>query len=256
MRAVAVVGYKGSGKTAVAEALVRGLRERGYGVAAIKHAHGGLKLPESDSARLFRAGALAVFTASEEACEVVERRRLELWEALSLLRGYDYAVVEGYKSRFPGYRVVVARTVEEALYLSGPLVLAYSGPVAASREACRLRAPVVDVLRDSERLVEMVEEKAFEPPAALECGACRYGSCLALAEAVARGEARVEECVALHGDVVVVVDGRRLPLNPFVQRLLRNIVMAVVGSLKGAPPAPTSVEVRLQGLALRRPEPR
>jgi len=249
VKAVAVIGYKGSGKTRVAEALIRELVERGYRVAAIKHVHGGLKLPESDSARLFRAGAGMVLAVSGEASELLERRGMELWEALSLVRSYDYVVVEGFKSQFPGYRIVAARSPEEALSLGGPLVLAYTGPVAALGDVPGLQAPVVDVVREPERLADLVEERAFEPPAGLDCGACRYGSCLALAEAIARGEAGVEECVARRGDVTLVVDGREVALNPFVQRLVRNVLLAIVRSLKGTPRAPRSVEVRLRASA-------
>jgi len=246
VRAVAVIGYKGSGKTRIAEMLIEGLAERGYRVAAIKHVHGSLKLPESDSARLFRAGAEAVLAVSSEACEFLERRGLELWEALSLVRSYDYVVVEGFKSQFPGYRIVAARTLEEAASFRGPLVLAYSGPVASLEEARSLEAPVIDAVREPERLIDLVENKAFEPPAGLDCGACRYGSCLALAEAVARGKAGVEECVALRGAVTLVVDGREIALNPFVQELVKNVLLAMVKSLKGVPSRPRSVEVRLR----------
>ncbi len=243
MKGVAVIGFKKSGKTTVAEALIRELAGRGYRVAAVKHAHGGLTLPEADSTRLLEAGAREVVAVSPGLTEHLARRDRELWEALSLLRGYDYVVVEGFKSRFPGMRIVAARTVEEALKFKGPLVLAYSGPVARLEPRPELPAPVVDAVSEAGRLADLVEERAFEVPPALDCGFCRYKSCIGLATAIARGEATIKECTVLSSRVRLVVDGEEIALNPFVQDILANVLGGIVATLKGVPEKPSRVEI-------------
>jgi len=243
MKGVAVIGLKKSGKTTVAEALVRELAARGYRVAAVKHAHGGLTLPEADTTRLFRAGALEVIGVSPGATEHIYAREKKLWEALSLLRGYDYVVVEGFKSAFPGMRIVAARSVEDALKFKGPLVLAYSGPVASMEPRPELPAPVVDALSEPGRLADLVEEKAFEIPPALDCGFCKYKSCIGLATAMARGEATIRECTVLSSRVRLVVDGEEIALNPFVQDILANVLGGIVSTLKGVPEKPSRVEI-------------
>lgn len=64
---LALVGSSGSGKTRVAEALIRRLTERGYRVAAVKHCPHGYRLDAagSDSDRLMTAGAARVAVVSQ-----------------------------------------------------------------------------------------------------------------------------------------------------------------------------------------------
>jgi len=247
MKAVAVIGYKGSGKTLVASTIIRGLRERGYRVAAIKHVHERLRLPPSDSSKFYEAGAERVIALGECEWEELGRGDRRLWEVLMALRGYDYVVVEGFKATFPGPRIVVARELKDAKSLSSPLVIAYSGPIARSKKAVgELGAPVVDPEREPERLVKIVMEKGFEPPAGLDCGFCRHGSCMAMAIAIARGDAKPSECVALNPLVSLRVNGVEIPLNPFVQEVFANVVSGLVRSLRGAPSRPSDIEVRVK----------
>lgn len=243
MKAVAVIGFKGSGKTTVAELLVRSLKSRGLRVAALKHAHGGITLYDDDSSRLFKAGADFAAALSEGEALELKRGRANLWQYIAALRGFDFLVVEGFKSEFPGSRVVVARNAEEAKQLSSPLVIAYTGGVARERPAPELPAPLVDFESEPERLADLVLERSMEPLPALNCGFCKYGSCVALAEAIARGEASHEECAVLKSTVRLVVDGAPIELNPFVQDVVRNVLLGLVSSLKGVPRNPRKVEV-------------
>ncbi|QOJ78634.1 molybdopterin-guanine dinucleotide biosynthesis protein B [Infirmifilum lucidum] len=243
MKAVAIIGFKNSGKTTVAEFLVRELKARGLRVAALKHAHGGITPYNDDSSRLYKAGADVSVALSEEEAVEYKRGKPALWQYISSLRGYDFLVVEGFKDVFPGSRIVVARNVEEARQLSDSLVIAYTGGVARQATDASLPAPVVDFEREPERLVEIALEKSIEPLPALNCGFCRYGSCLALAEAIMRGEATYGECTVLASRVKLTVDGRPVELNPFVQDVFRNVVLGLVATLKGVEQNPRRVEL-------------
>lgn len=245
MKAIAIIGYKKTGKTTVASTLIRELSRRGYSVAAIKHAHSGLTLPEADSTRLYQAGAKRVIAISPKKTLDVQEARKQLWEATALLRGYDYLVVEGFKSKFPGYRIVTARTIEDAKHFQGPLVLAYSGPIASRNPKPDLPAPVIDALTEPEKLADLVEEKAFEIPPGLDCGFCKYRSCIGLATAIARGEATIRECTVLASPVHLEVDGQYIALNPFVQQLITNILLGIAKTLKGVSEKPSKIQITL-----------
>lgn len=241
MKAFAVVGFKDSGKTSLAEKLVGILVKRGYRVAAVKHAHGGLTL-QGDSARLLAAGAEHVLAISDNVSETIESREVSLWEALTRLRSYDFVVVEGFKERFPGVRVAVVRNGEELARLRTPLLVA-----AYVRSGPRLRETDLPVFGpgEEEKLVDLLVEKAFEPPAGLDCGLCGYRNCLELAEAVVRGEVSATGCRVLSSKVELRVNGRVVGLNPFVQELVKNVVKGIVSSLKGVPERPARVELFL-----------
>lgn len=245
VRAVAVIGFKGSGKTTVASYIVGELKRRGLRVAAVKHAHGGISVNDEDSGRLFGAGADRVIAVSDDVVEEYRRSRASLWEVISQLRGFDFAVFEGFKSEFPGVRLAVARNVEEARELLTPLTVAITGRVA-KEDHSGLPVPVFDLESEGERLVDFLLEKAFEPLPGLNCGFCRYGSCVTLAEAIARGEAGHGECTVLSSKVKLLVDGKPVELNPFVQDVFRNVVFALVGSLKGVGSSPSRVELRVE----------
>ncbi len=242
MKAVAVVGFKEAGKTTLAARIIELLSSRGYRVAALKHAHGGLTLGSTDSARLFKAGAVVALAVSGDAVERLERGGLALPDALSQLRSYDFLVVEGFKESFPGIRVAVVRSEEELQQLMHPLTVAAYTPTGGVSSAS------VPVFKpgEEEELVDLILERAFEPPAGLNCGFCRYGSCIALAAAILRGEASIKDCVVLGSKVRVLVDGRPVELNPFVQDLFRRVVTAMVSSLKGVPEGARRVSIEIQ----------
>jgi len=168
---------------------------------------------------------------------------LELWKALELARAYDFLVVEGFKSAFPGPRIVAARSLEEAKKLASPLVIAFSGVLASLHPEAELPAPLIDAERDAGKLADLVEKKGFEVPAGFNCGFCRYKSCIGLSLAMASGEADISDCVVLSSPVRLRVDGVEVALNPFVQKLLSNVVSGIVSSLKGVPPKYFRVEV-------------
>ncbi len=235
MRAIAVVGYSGSGKTLVVESLVRGLVERGYSVATIKHVRGErVDLATKDTWRHVQAGSSLVVALAEGETVEITPKRTSLGEALSKLRSFDFVVVEGFKEEFPGPRVIAAKNVSEVLELVDELSVAISGLIGReSREAIR-GIPVIDP-GDSEALARLAVEKALTPPACLDCGKCGYESCKELAIAALRGETSPERCIYLAGSgkVELEVDGRPVPLNEFVSAVFERVVAALVECLRG-----------------------
>ena len=107
-----IAGYSNSGKTTVAERLVRSLKGRGYRVAAIKHApHGYASDPEGkDSWRYYEAGAdsVAVVGPSSYTLHRCCRQRPGLGDILREISDVDIIVVEGFKSE-PGPKIEVFR---------------------------------------------------------------------------------------------------------------------------------------------------
>lgn len=97
-----IAGYSNSGKTTVAEKLIRSLKARGYRVAAIKHApHGYNCDPEGkDSWRYYEAGADSIAVVGPNSYTMHRRcpQRPGLGDILKEISNVDIIVVEGFKS--------------------------------------------------------------------------------------------------------------------------------------------------------------
>ncbi len=103
-------------------------------------------------------------------------------------------------------KIVAVKTTEEVLEASGYYkpILALVGPIPT--EAVEQKFPYVDVLKNPEKLVDLVNRKA--------------------AVLVERKRKRKEK-------LKIQIDERVLPLNPFVQKIVRNSILGMISTLKG-----------------------
>jgi len=238
MRAVNVVGFKDTGKTTLCVELIRGLAALGVDAAALKFTHqAGLDKPGTDTAKLFEVSpSVAAVGGSESA--LFWRAKKSLADILPLL-GQDMLVVEGGKSLMVMPRIVIARNAAEAGELCADgLALAVYGPDGMDGVP-----DGVPVMRDVRELARMASGRAFLLPG-LDCGACGRTDCRALAAQIVAGQARACECVSLAGEMSVTVNGVPLPLNPFVARIFRAGITAMLRELKGYAPGDVRISLR------------
>jgi molybdopterin-guanine dinucleotide biosynthesis protein MobB len=169
---IAVVGSKSSGKTTIIEVLTKELTKRGYKVAAVKH------IPEpnftidrigKDTWRFAQSGAKTIVSvASDEIAtiEKVDATVFSLEEILQRCKNADLVFLEGFK-RLVGKncdlpKIVTVKSAKEASEASETFrpILAFTG--LHSIKTLNLEAPYINVLRDSEKMVGMVEKVARE----------------------------------------------------------------------------------------------
>ncbi len=99
---ISFVGNSNSGKTTLVERLIPILREKGFRIGTIKHAHKSLSLDSEgkDSVRHFAAGADTSIAASDDL--VTLTKRAEDISIDSLIKKYmedvDLVITEGYKT--------------------------------------------------------------------------------------------------------------------------------------------------------------
>jgi len=103
-----ITGWKNSGKTTLAAALIRELTRRGYSVTALKHAHKSFEIdhPGRDSFKLREAGAARVVVSSPNRWAIMRELRGEpeagFEELLAEAGLCDLVVIEGFKDQsFP-----------------------------------------------------------------------------------------------------------------------------------------------------------
>lgn len=181
MRIVTIVGVSGSGKTTAAEAVIRGLRERGSAVASAKtiacgrpgvtrreglspHREGDFSIdaPGSNSDRHRRAGSQLVITRAARETAVLFQEELPLERVLDFFRDFDYVILEG-DCDAPVPRIVTGWEESDTAERVDGRTFAVSGRVAAGRETFR-GLPAFDVTtpEGAAALAALVEQKAGE----------------------------------------------------------------------------------------------
>jgi len=243
-RVVVITGFKKSGKTSLIEALIGELRSRGRRVGVVKHTLRPYPIdtPGKDTWRYGEAGAEASVLLTRTESAIFLHQPLELNEVIRLLASLDLVLLEGFKELDRAPRIVVAHTLQEVDDLKNGLEIAVTGKIAGSHQK-ELGIPVLDSKATS-ALAELVEKKSMPLLPGLNCGRCGYSSCKDLATAVLNGEAEATKCVNLLSEEAhIFVNGTPLPVNPFVRKVIKNVVMGIISTLKGVE-SPKSVEVR------------
>ncbi len=211
MKAAAIVGRSNTGKTRLVTALIAEMKARGLRVIGVKRCHGGFSLDTEgkDSADFARAGASGVGLVSSEGWAFMGGSTIDLRTAVeALFPDADVLLIEGGKSEPGPMKIeVLRRGVSE-------------GPVVPRRG---LAAIVADF-------------DVQAPP-----GVPVFGpdSAAAICDHIL---SRKEEAMR---EVGLEVDGKEVPLNPFVRKFIESTVLGMVQALDGVPGAPRSVVVRI-----------
>lgn len=104
-----IAGYSNSGKTTVAEELVRKFAEKGFKVGVIKHDVHGFEMdqPGKDTYRYRQAGGMKVGILGPGKGAILIEREVTLEEVFAFYEDMDLILVEGFKTRpFPRIEVV------------------------------------------------------------------------------------------------------------------------------------------------------
>ncbi len=214
---VAVVGSSNSGKTSAVEALIKGLTNRGYTIASAKH----ISKPKftidtegKDTWRHAKAGAKSVLSVAPKELSVIKKVDTTKYSLEQIIAEtpdeVDIIILEGFKSlvrqdtTIP--KIVANKTVNETSEALEHYknILAFINPIPNRKVETKI--PFIDALKESEKLVELVNNK--------------------VAVLVERKRKRQEK-------LTIQIDERILPLGDFVQSIIRNVVLAMVSSLKG-----------------------
>lgn len=212
---VCFVGKSDSGKTTFLEKVIAELRGRGYRVGVVKHdTHASEPdQPGKDTWRLRRAGAARVMLSSARYLALVG----EVEEELGLeeiagryLSDVEIILTEGYKrSAYPKVEVCRAERSQELLCSPEELLAVVSD--------LRFDLPCPQFgLDDARGVADLLEERFLRRPAG----------------------------AGTSPQVVLRVDGRPVPLKPFIREMLAEAVRGLVGALKGGKGERIELDIR------------
>lgn len=167
MNIIGIVGWKNSGKTTLASALIRELSHRGLKVSSIKHAHHQVDIdqPGTDSYKHREAGAREVILAGGQRFAIMHELRdaaePSLEDLLARLSPCDWVVVEGYKTHVhPKIEVHRKDTARTPLYREDANIIAVASDYDAD-----FPGPLFDV-NDITGMADFIIENV--PPSARE----------------------------------------------------------------------------------------
>jgi len=246
LRVLSVIGKSGSGKTTIIEGLIKELKNRGYTIGSVKEIHfEDFTIDEkgTNTDRHYRAGSELVTARGLDETDLLFKRRLELDEILKYYN-HDYVILEGVKIDYIP-TVITAVNKQDIDELMGGNVFAVSGKIAEDIDHFR-DLPVINGLKNSKKLSDIVEDNVFEKLPGFKkdcCGACGL-SCSELAEAIIDGSAEREQCLIDRGKVRLYIGGREIKMVGFVKKILKNTVSAVVKELKGYRPG-DDIEIKI-----------
>jgi len=167
-RVIGLSGWSGAGKTTLIVRLIPILRQRGFTVSTVKHAHHAFDIdqPGKDSYEHRLAGAQEVLVASASRWalmhEIREAAEPSLAELLAHLSAVDLVLIEGFKrDSHPKIEVHRAATGKPYLYPDDPFIRA-----VATDQPEPLPLPCLS-LDDVEAIADLAHEIAMplaEPP--------------------------------------------------------------------------------------------
>jgi len=233
MKVVGIVGYKKSGKTTLGLKLCKALSEMGYRVGVLKHA-GEIHFSKTDSAK-YREHAAMVSVMSSQEAEIIVKGKKSIEEMLAYFDA-DIVVVEGFKRERTFPKILCLAKEEDKSDLHDGLALCTASLGGEISD--------FDILNEEhvQKMASMALERGFKLPD-LNCAQCGYETCYELAQEIVAGRQGVDQCLSLNPPISVKVDGEPFPLNHYTSVLFRNLIVAMVSSLKGYKKGTIEIEI-------------
>ncbi|MFX0097582.1 MAG: molybdopterin-guanine dinucleotide biosynthesis protein B, partial [Candidatus Hodarchaeota archaeon] len=251
---LAVVGRKNTGKTSLVEFIVSGLNDMGYKVMTAKHVSEKRFSVDSEGTDTWRhreAGANPVFCVSENEIAVIMKRTKDEFSVKDIFRFVtkesDLLILEGFSrwilSDKEIAKIVLVKNNDEYRFFcentKGRILGIYSiNPTG--NQIQKIEDAKDDILEKTRRF--LIEEKEVSDILSrlpmLDCGKCGFDSCLNFAREIHNGKAKIEDCSVVSAkeelSARIEVNGKEIPLQPFVSKIIYNTVAGMVSSLKRA----------------------
>ncbi|MDD5015505.1 MAG: molybdopterin-guanine dinucleotide biosynthesis protein B [Atribacterota bacterium] len=229
MRVIGIIGYKKSGKTTLILKLSNELMKSGYKVAVVKHINENFDLVNTDTSKYKEIlTQVAAITPKESVIFFKSKKNLE--EIIKYFEA-DIILIEGLKKEKTFPKIVCLREESEKAELFDGLQLCTASLVSKNMNP---KVSEYNILNDEDikKIAEIVISKSFKLPN-LDCGKCGYQDCYGLAQEIVKGNIAPGDCPSLEPSTLVKVNGKTIPMNPFIAKIIKNTIIGLLSSLKG-----------------------
>jgi molybdopterin-guanine dinucleotide biosynthesis protein B len=215
---IAVVGSRHSGKTTTTEAIVKGLVKKGYTVATAKHISQKdftIDTKHRDTWKHTKAGAQTTIAVAQKELTTIQKTnttKLTLNQITHTIpNNTDIIILEGFRgliAQDPTIpKIVTAKNkteIKEAQTVFKP-ILAISTPLP-KQKTDTTKTPQINALKEPQKLTNIIDQ--------------RIGP-------IIKKRRETQETVNIE------INGKPLPLNVYVQKVTRNVLLSMISTLKG-----------------------
>lgn len=235
MKIFSVIGITKSGKTTTIENIIKELVRRNYTVGSIKEIHfHDFKMDEegTNTDRHKKAGSSLVTARGAFETDILHQEKMNIND---ILKEYsqDFVVMEGVRDTCAP-KIITAHDIEGIEDRLDETTFAISGQISNKIKEYK-GIPVINSETDITKLVDLIEEKVFNKLPDVEDECCRKcgHTCKSLSENILKGLATRSDCVILSENTTLKINGREITMVPFVQKILKNSIEAVLKELDG-----------------------
>ncbi|WP_461204692.1 molybdopterin-guanine dinucleotide biosynthesis protein B [Clostridium sp. DL1XJH146] len=235
MKVFSVIGYTKSGKTTTIEKVIAELKKRNYSVGSVKDIHFEKFKIDTEGTNTHRhkiAGSELVTARGMYETDILYQEKLNIYDILKHY-DYDYVVLEGVRD-VNAPKIIAAQTKKDIDDRFDYSTFLISGKIADEIDEYR-GIKALSAMDDIKKLVDYIEENTFELLPDFDekcCNKCGY-NCRSMCEMIIKGEKTRDDCKLGNEFVSLKIDGKEVGMVPFVEKLVRNSVLAVVSELDG-----------------------
>jgi len=237
MKVLQIVGHHNSGKTTVIKEMVKRLKMGNKIVATIKEIHDPtfqLDTLNTNSHVHKTAGADVTIICAEKETDFLYYKKLDLMQIVNKISA-DWLLVEGFHE-FPLPKIVCAKQESDAKNFIDERTLAVAGLISHSKKQLG-NLPVFNAIDhdQADQLFELISSRVFPMLPYVEDKCCQLCglTCSEMVEAIVQGKKKFDDCLINQQEVNLKIGDRNIKIVPFVQKILKNNVLALVQELDG-----------------------
>ncbi len=234
MFAFQVCGSSNTGKSTLIAGLIPFFLRDNKSICVVKDIHAGdfeMDTAGKDTYWFKKKGAGMVVARGPAETDIYLNKSMKLEEIVPFISA-EWLIIEGMReAALP--RIVCGKTQEDVDSYLDDRTFLISGPFSRTRTTYGgLPVRGNEGAEESAFIYEKIVSVVFPLLPLTDCGACGM-TCSEFTTAVISGKKSRTDCFPPPPSVLVRIGSAEIPLNPFVQKIMKNTVLSILRELKG-----------------------